>query len=228
MRGGSDDRRLARPRRHGRRQRRGATLVLAFAVSFGTALAAASPVSADRVPSAAGETADSPAPAPLGGLVELVLERLNTADAVAAAKWAIAARTGQPPVVDDPAREAEVYDSMAAAGDGLGLPESWVRQVFYGQIEANKVVQRGLQARWRFDPGSAPATPSDLSAVRPVIDRVNGAMLRQLAAHRGELDGPACVERLAAAVFPVLTSGRADALHQAALVRAAVALCPAP
>ncbi|WP_169814333.1 gamma subclass chorismate mutase AroQ [Nocardia mexicana] len=185
-------------------------------------------MSADRVPPATAETADSAAPSPLGGLVELVLERLNTADAVAAAKWATAARTGQPPVVDDPAREAEVYDSMAAAGGGLGLPEPWVRQVFYGQIEANKMVQRGLQTWWRFDPGSVPATPPDLSAVRPVIDRVNGEILRQLAAHRGELAGPECAERLAAAVFPVLTSGRADALHQAALVRASVVLCPAP
>ncbi|WP_280265541.1 gamma subclass chorismate mutase AroQ [Nocardia wallacei] len=210
---------------------RGAIFLLATAVSAGTVLAGAAPVTAEWMGPAA--RAESPAAAAesdaaLRPLVESVLERLQTADAVAAAKWATATRTGQPPSIDDPAREAEVYDSMAAAGNDMGLPEAWVRQVFHGQIEANKTVQRGLHTRWRFDPGTAPATPPDLSAVRPVIDRLNGEILRRLAAHRGELSGPGCAGRLAAAAFPVLTSGRADALHQAALVRASIALCAAP
>ncbi len=180
--------------------------------------------------------AAAPVPAPSRGaqvselspLVEQVLRRLNTADAVAAAKWETSQRAGQPPVVDDPVREAQVYDAMAAAGVRSGLPQDWVRQVFAGQIEANKTVQYGLLTRWRFDPAAAPVPgSSDLAAVRPVIDEVNGEILAQLAAQRAVLTGPDCAQRLAAAVFPVLTSGRADALHSAALVRATVTLCPA-
>ncbi|MBF6066008.1 gamma subclass chorismate mutase AroQ [Nocardia terpenica] len=195
-------------------------LVAAVAIACGTTVAVLAPT-VDRTAVAHAEAWNG-----LDGLVGLVLERLNTADAVIAAKWAAAG--GHDPVVDDPAREAQVYDSMAREGAGLGLPEPWVRQVFFGQIEANKMVQRGLIARWRFDPSAAPASPPDLAAVRPIIDRVNDEILRQLADHRADLTDTRCPERLAASVFPVFTDGRADPLHEAALVRAVSALCPTP
>ncbi|MEU6560037.1 chorismate mutase [Nocardia nova] len=162
----------------------------------------------------------------LSPLVDAVLRRLDTADAVAAAKWESSQVTGQPPVVDDPAREAQVYDAMAAAGARSGLPQDWVRQIFTSQIEANKIVQYGLLTRWRFDPAAVPATGPGLAAVRPIIDQVNGEILDQLAARRAVLTGPDCARSLASAVSPVLTSGRVDALHGAALVRATVTLCP--
>ncbi|MFC9435857.1 chorismate mutase [Nocardia sp. NPDC057030] len=161
----------------------------------------------------------------LDRLVALVLERLDTGDAVAAAKWVSAAQTGTEPTIDDPAREAVVYDSMARLGAQLGLPEGWVRQVFAGQIESNKIVQRGLITRWRFDPAAAPGSAPDLASVRPVIDRVNAGIVDQLAARRAELTAPDCAERLAYSVFEVFGAGNTDALHQAALVRAAAALC---
>lgn len=161
----------------------------------------------------------------LDRLVALVLERLDTGDAVAAAKWASAAQTGAEPTIDDPAREAVVYDSMARLGAELDLPEGWVRQVFAAQIESNKIVQRGLITRWRFDPGAAPGSAPDLASVRPVIDRVNVGIVDQLAARRAELSAPDCAERLAYSVFDVFGAGNTDALHQAALVRAAAALC---
>ncbi|WP_280272434.1 gamma subclass chorismate mutase AroQ [Nocardia wallacei] len=201
---------------------RGTVFALAVALSVGAVSVEALPVTGERTLPVAAAEVPTAAPDPL---VNLVLERLNTADAVAAAKWSTATRTGQPPVIDDPAREAEVYDSMATAGARLDLPESWVRQVFQGQIEANKLVQRGLHAEWRFQPGAAPATAPDLAAVRPVIDRVNGEILGQLAAARATLSGPACAQRLAAAVAPVVTSGEVDVLHAAALARASAALC---
>ncbi|WP_062994907.1 gamma subclass chorismate mutase AroQ [Nocardia mikamii] len=198
------------------------------AVLLTSAFAIVAPMTAQRAlpqaqaaPAEEGRSVMSP-------LVELVLRRLNTADAVAAAKWTTSQRNGQPPVVDDPVREAQVYDAMAAAGTRSGLPQGWVRQVFTGQIEANKTVQYGLLTRWRFDPAAAPASDaSELAAVRPVIDEVNGEILDQLAAHRAVLGAPDCAQQLAAAVFPVVTSGRVDALHGAALVRATVTLCPA-
>ncbi|MEU2013045.1 chorismate mutase, partial [Nocardia sp. NPDC019302] len=149
------------------------------------------------------------------------------ADAVAAAKWVAAGERGIEPAIDDPVREAEVYDTMARLGHDRELPEGWVRQVFFGQIEANKTVQRGLMARWRFDPAAAPSVPVGLDSVRPVIDRVNVEILDQLARHRAELTAPDCAEQLARSVFGVFATDRSDALHRAALVRAAVSLCPA-
>ncbi|WP_068066114.1 gamma subclass chorismate mutase AroQ [Nocardia xishanensis] len=159
----------------------------------------------------------------LDPLVLLIAQRLDTADAVAAAKWADAARDGSAPVIDDPAREAEVYDAMARIGAARGLPENWVRRVFFGQIEASKTVQYGLIARWRFDPVAAPSTPPDLTDVRPAIDRLNAAIMDQLAEHRAELAAPDCMERLAHGVFSLLES--MDPLHRLALIRAVSALC---
>lgn len=169
---------------------------------------------------ASGDT--MPAAGSLDQLVAVVADRLDTADAVAAAKWASSAPA---PVIDDPAREAQVYDGMAQLGAARELPEDWVRQVFYGQIEASKMVQRGLVARWQFDPAAAPTEPPDLSTVRPEIDRMNTEIVDHLSARRAELSGPGCVERLAHSVFGLLATGRGDALHRIALVRATTVLC---
>lgn len=156
-------------------------------------------------------------PAPLDTLVDLTLERLATADSVAAAKW------GTPSPIDDPEREAQVYLAMTELGSTKGLPAEWVRSVFTGQIEANKTVQRGLHTWWRFDPAAAPSARPDLGAVRPVIDRVNVAIVDQLALHADTLSSPDCASSLSRSVFNAVA--RVDALHQAALVRAAVSLC---
>ncbi|MCP2291322.1 putative chorismate mutase [Nocardia amikacinitolerans] len=123
--------------------------------------------------------------------------------------------------IDDPERAAEVYDAMARAAHGL--PENWVRKVFFGQIEASKTVQYVLIARWRFDPAAAPVAPPDLTDVRPTIDRLNAAIVDQLAEHRVELAAPDCMERLAHGVFAHFAT--ADPLHRLALIRAASALC---
>ncbi|WP_169816091.1 gamma subclass chorismate mutase AroQ [Nocardia miyunensis] len=200
------------------------TSVLMMAAAIGLMSLEVVPMTIDPAVSAARAQAPADAaPASPDPLIDLLLERLNTADAVIAAKW-VGAR-GQYPAIDDPIREQQVYDSMSRAGAALGLPEDWVRQVFAGQIEANKMVQRGLLARWRLDPGSAPRTSPDLGAVRPIIDRVNAQILRQLAQRRAELRGPNCAEQLSTGVFGVFAGGRSDALHQAALVRAAASVC---
>ncbi|MGQ4598851.1 hypothetical protein [Nocardia sp. R6R-6] len=82
--------------------------------------------------------------------------------------------------IHDPVREAEISDVMARLGDGLDLPENGVRQLFFGRIEANKAVQRGLLLQWRFDPAAAPTSLAGLWSVRPVIDQVNLDILDQL------------------------------------------------
>ncbi|WP_459957121.1 gamma subclass chorismate mutase AroQ [Nocardia sp. IFM 10818] len=161
----------------------------------------------------------------LDRLVALLAERLETADTVAAVKWAAAEREGTRPVIDDPAREAVIYDAMARLGAQRDLPDAWVRQVFQGQIEANKLVQRGLVTLWSNGVASAPAPTVDLTAVRPVIDRVNGEIIDELAGKRAELDAPDCAARLAGSVLDTVSERHSDPLHQAALVRAAAPLC---
>ncbi|MGW4533204.1 chorismate mutase [Nocardia sp. NPDC004340] len=158
-------------------------------------------------------------------LVGLLAERLATADTVAAIKWEAAVRDGGEPVIDDPGREAAIYDAMAQAGAERGLPGGLVRAVFQGQIEANKIVQRGLVTEWRYGLAVAGAPGTDLAGVRPVIDGLNTAILAELASERMELAAADCPARVAAGVVAVAGSKRLDALHAAALVRASTPLC---
>ncbi|MCU1640352.1 MAG: Chorismate mutase [Nocardia sp.] len=161
-------------------------------------------------------------------LVGLLADRIDTADTVAAVKWAVASRDGQEPVIDDPVREAAIYDAMAQLGAQRDLPESWVREVFLGQIEASKIVQRGLVTQWRSGLEAAPTPAMDLTAVRPVIDRVDAEIIAELAARRVELASPDSAARLASSVVATIGSRQGDPLHEAALVRATVPLCEAP
>lgn len=160
-------------------------------------------------------------------LVGLLVERLETADTVAAIKWAGAVRDGGEPVIDDPGREAAIYDAMAVLGDAHGLPAGWVRQVFEGQIEANKMVQRGLVAEWRYGLAGAPVPATDLAGIRPVIDRANAGIVDELSARRAELASGDCPARVTGSVLAVAGARHIDLLHQAALVRAALPLCGA-
>ncbi|WP_433593890.1 chorismate mutase [Nocardia sp. CA-145437] len=158
-------------------------------------------------------------------LVGLLAERLATADTVAAIKWEAAVRDGAEPVIDDPGREAAIYDAMAQAGAERGLPGELVREVFQGQIEANKLVQRGLVTEWRYGLAAAGVPGMDLMGVRPVIDGLNTAIITELASDRMELAAVDCPARVAAGVVAVAGSKQLDALHAAALVRASTPLC---
>ncbi|WP_157514374.1 chorismate mutase [Nocardia concava] len=157
----------------------------------------------------------------------LLIERLDTADTVAAIKWAAAVRDGGEPMIDDPAREAAIYDAMTALGGEHQLPAAWVRNVFEGQIEANKMVQRGLVAEWRSQVVTAPVSATDLAGIRPVIDRANVGIVDELSARRGELASGDCPARVTGSVLAVAGARHVDLLHQAALVRAALPLCEA-
>ncbi|APA98968.1 Chorismate mutase [Nocardia seriolae] len=171
-----------------------------------------------------GGQASADTPGSLDRLVTLLAERLDTADTVAAAKWATAERDGDRPVIDDPAREATIYDAMTRLGAQHGLPAPWVRQIFEGQIEANKIVQRGLVTQWEHGV-PAPAPSMELAAVRPVIDRVNGEIIDELASKQAELADPSCPVRLTRSVLAATGTRHGDPLHQAALVRASIPLC---
>jgi chorismate mutase len=118
---------------------------------------------------------DTAGGAHLDRLVELVIQRLALAQDVAAVKI----RQRRP--IDDPVRELEILESAARA---LNAPRSGRRlgiQFVRDQIEASKVIQRGLHHRWYRHPEEVPAADPDLGAeVRPELDRITAQIIRQI------------------------------------------------
>ncbi|GAA1264878.1 chorismate mutase [Pseudonocardia aurantiaca] len=188
--------------------------VVVISAGCGAPAAAAPPAPASPAPA-------SPAPAPpeaetMGRLTDLVVERITLADVVAAAKF------GTPDPIDDPAREQQVLDEVAAAAPGAGVEPAEATRFFRDQIEANKVVQRGLYQRWTAEPDLRPAQAPDLAAeVRPRLDRLTTALL-------GGLRDAAGVRIPAASCD--LAAGRTDldALHRTALKVALRSVCAPP
>ncbi|MFD2463508.1 gamma subclass chorismate mutase AroQ, partial [Amycolatopsis samaneae] len=126
----------------------------------------------------------APAPAsapaawgPLGGLTDLAARRILLGDKVAAAKFG----TDQP--IDDPAREQQVLDSVRQLSLAAGIDPAASVRFFRDQIEANKIVQRGLYGLWTAHPELRPAHRPDLATeVRPELDRITTGIIEQLAA----------------------------------------------
>ncbi|OKJ94355.1 chorismate mutase [Amycolatopsis sp. CB00013] len=166
----------------------------------------------------------SPAPASaspgLWELTDLAAQRVQIADKVAAAKF------GTPSPIDDPVRERQILDSMAAKAPGLGLDADSVVRFYRDQIEANKVVQRGLYARWTEHPGTRPPGRPDLGTeVRPVIDRLNAGLLTELAETRDARARRSCDARLAVTVRLADARRGLDRLHSGALSEAVRSAC---
>lgn len=155
----------------------------------------------------------------LHSVVELAAERLATADLVAAAKW------GTDSPIDDPAREQQVLDNVAAQAAQLGADPDEIRVIFRDQIEANKTVQRGLFQRWTDHPDQAPTTKPDLSVVRAQINRITSALVQALADTSGNRGTFACRPELTLAAFQVRYEDHLDALHTRALHRALPSIC---
>ncbi|MDQ0907278.1 chorismate mutase [Streptomyces canus] len=152
-------------------------------------------------------------------VVELAAERLATADLVAAAKW------GTDSPIDDPAREQQVLDNVAAQAQQLGADPDEIRVIFRDQIEANKIVQRGLFQRWSDHPDEAPTTKPDLSVVRQEINRVTGALVEALATAADDRGAATCRPELLLAALQVRHEDHLDALHTRALARALRSVC---
>jgi chorismate mutase len=98
--------------------------------------------------------------APANILLSLVVRRLAVAETVAAAKWSSDAP------VEDRDREAVVLTAAVARARRAGIDATFVCRFMAAQIEASKIVQRGLLTRWRDEPGSAPIFRPELSGVR--------------------------------------------------------------
>lgn len=166
-----------------------------------------------------GTAAAAPMASPLRPVASLAADRLATADLVAAAKW------GTDSPIDDPAREQVVLDTVAAQARQIGADPDEVRRIFRDQIEANKVVQRGLYARWTARPDQAPTTKPDLNAVRRTINRINTDLVRSLADTSTRRAAPACRPELTVAAIDVIHEKHPDLLHTAAFTRSLASVC---
>ncbi|WP_341868261.1 chorismate mutase, partial [Streptomyces africanus] len=156
----------------------------------------------------------------LSPVTELLVQRLLLADKVAAAKY------GTDTPIDDPEREARILDDVRARAAGLGLDADAVAAVFRDQIEANKLVQRGLYARWDAHPAERPTERPDLATeVRPALDRITTQLLAALDATERARALPSCGPRLAAAAGWSAYIHRLDALHMKGLGRALPSVC---
>jgi chorismate mutase len=165
-------------------------------------------------------TAPASAASPsLWRLTDLAAQRVRIADRVAAAKY------GTPSPIDDPVREQQIYDSVAARAPQLGLAPADAVRFFRAQIEANKVVQRGLYARWAAHPAEAPSARPDLGELRPVIDRLNTGLLTELSATLPARTARSCPRRQLVAGGLADVVHHFDALHARALAKALAATC---
>lgn len=153
------------------RWRRAASLpshVFAPLLALLAALAFSSPAGADVQPDT---------------LLALIGQRLALSGEVAEAKWF----SGGPVLV--PAREAEILAQMVGRASALGLPAAFVRRFFAAQMEAGRMLQQELHARWRREGYSGSAHPRDLARdLRPRLDQVNSALLAGLAAMEFPVD----------------------------------------
>ena len=121
-------------------------------------------------PAATGTVADRIA---LDALVVVAARRLvlGVDVDVAAAKFLSGQR------IDDQAREKEILESMASTLKRAG-PHVLGIEFVRDQIEANKVIQRGLHRYWAEHPEQFPVRRRDLTAeLRPQLDIVNRHML---------------------------------------------------
>jgi chorismate mutase len=194
----------------------GAAATVLFTGATGAVAAPAAPLASATAPASA--ATHSPY-GQLRPLAALSAERLATGDLVAAAKWG----TGGP--VDDPAREQEVLRAVAEQARQLGADPAVTARFFRDQIEANKIVQRGLHRAWDADPGRAPTERPDLGQVRKEINRINHELVQALADSPQARSAPYCAPLLTAAAVRVRHERHLDALHSGALARSLRSVC---
>jgi chorismate mutase len=152
-------------------------------------------------------------------LVRSMADRLQTADAVALSKW----DSGKP--VYDPQREAQVIANAQAAAPSYGVSASEASTVFSDQIEANKTVQFALLNQWRRASQAPSTARRSLTDIRRQLDQLQTAILQNLATMDASRSGSPCKSQVAKTVGRIATNYRFDALHLAALDRAAASVC---
>lgn len=129
----------------------------------------------DRAEAQAAPGTTVPDAVSLDALIDVAARRLALGADVAAAKFVDGLE------IDDPDREREILDWAAGALNGAGTGHGIGMAFFRDQIEASKVIQRALHARWREHPRESPVNCRSLTEeIRPELDRLNRRMLSLL------------------------------------------------
>jgi chorismate mutase len=114
---------------------------------------------------------------PLMALIGLMRQRLDLMVEVARSKW----NTGSS--VEDLARERSLAENVAGLAPRYGLNPQLAATFFRAQIEAAKLVESALIARWTLAHTGAFAEGADqLTGIRQKIDRLTAELLAALAA----------------------------------------------
>ena len=155
-------------------------------------------------------------------LVETSAQRLVIAEQVALAKW----ESGRP--VEDVPREAQVIVSAIKVGESRGLEQAAVSNFFRAQIEANKLVQYSLLAKWRRVGQAPDHTPVNLAeTTRPQLDQLETALIVELAETAGIRASASCRTDVAKAVGKYVSAHKSkfSPVRAIALDRALAASC---
>lgn len=155
----------------------------------------------------------------LDPLMNGILERLAIGEAVARTKFA----SGKP--VQDPPREQALLDNVGERAAQFGLTPAQARTFFRLQIEAGKLLQTALLARWKRD-GQAPGEPVDLNTrLRPALDRLGTSLMHDLGRLCSLPDDATRMARIHQARERIAKAARLEALQRAAFDEATSGLC---
>ena len=156
--------------------------------------------------------------ADLRELVDLAVQRIQLSDQVAAAKF------GTPQPINDPAREQQLLDTVAKTAPDLGVDPGEAGRFVRDQIEASKIVQRGLSAAWMTHPQQRPRTRPNLTTqLRPQLNRITTNLLAALQASRAARHARSCPAELSTVSHGA--AGQLDVLHRDALAVALRSVC---
>lgn len=170
--------------------------------------------------SSAGATGPVGAFGRFGPLTDLVIQRLLVSDQVAAAKF------GTDLPIDDPTREKQELDQVRQDATTMGIDADTAVRFFQQQIEASKIVQKGLFRLWTAHPELAPTSRPDLTVLRGQLDRLTTQLLGQLRVAQDLMGAtPACRAQLAEARLTGEVINRLDHLHRHALSVALASVC---
>jgi chorismate mutase len=156
---------------------------------------------------------------PLIDLVDAAAQRLQTAEPVAATKWINGGS------IEDPPRVEQVLAAVSGDATGKGVDPGFVRQMFTDQIHATEAIEYSRFAQWKLDPAAAPSVAPDLAASRAAIDRLNAAMVEQVAHQWSVLHSPGCAGILDDARATVTNTRTLDPLYQQALAFSTHSYC---
>ncbi|WP_159233464.1 chorismate mutase [Mycolicibacterium vanbaalenii] len=148
---------------------------------------------------------------PLVPLVDAAAQRLQVAEPVAASKLL----TGG--LIEDPAREQQVLDSVAADATDRQIDPAYVTSAFRDQIDATVAIEYTRLAQWKFDPASAPVQAPDLASSRATIDGLNRTMVTEMAAEWAVLHSSTCPADLDAAKTAVTEARSLDPVYRQAI-----------